>query len=193
MIPCIKNLRKSVHILKYISISFPGLESLVQRREGRSPHLFASYELHEKTGGVHNRCIYSNILHRPRGAFDLVDLDILLQRLKTRFGYRSDPLKWIRSCLSERTQVVTIDGVFSHRDTLTCNVPQGSVLGADFYSDFAAPVEETVKDVVSNHYYADDNYAKKLLWGRWKKQLVEWNHGWMQTYWSSIETKQRSW
>ena len=90
-------------------------------------------------------------------AFDLVDHDILLQRLETRFCYRSDPLKWVRSYLSGRTQVVTVDRVFSHRDTLTCNVPQGSVLGADFYSDFTAPVEETVKDVVSNHYYADDS------------------------------------
>ena len=29
--------------------------------------MFASYELLEKTWGVHRRCIYSNIPHRPRG------------------------------------------------------------------------------------------------------------------------------
>ena len=67
-IPWIKNLRKLVHILKYISISFPGLERSVQRREGRSPHLFASYELLGKTGGVHRRCIYSSNPH-PHGVW----------------------------------------------------------------------------------------------------------------------------
>ena len=51
-IPCIKNLRKQVLILKYISISFLGLERSVQIRQGRSPHSLACYKLLEKTEGV---------------------------------------------------------------------------------------------------------------------------------------------
>ena len=35
--PGIKNLRKYVHILKYISISFPGLERSVQRKKREVP------------------------------------------------------------------------------------------------------------------------------------------------------------
>ena len=36
---------------------------------------------------------------------------------------------WFESYLSEREQFVTINGVESKRNKITCGVPQGSVLG----------------------------------------------------------------
>ena len=35
-------------------------------------------------------------------------------------------------------------------------MPQGSILGADMYSDLTAPAEEVIGQSVNDHYYADD-------------------------------------
>ena len=48
-------------------------------------------------------------------AFDTVDHNILLRRLKTSFGVTSDALKWFDSYLSGRTQRVIVDGKHSER------------------------------------------------------------------------------
>ena len=90
-------------------------------------------------------------------AFDLVDHDILLQRLHLRFGLCDTVLKWVTSYLKNRTQVVSIDGIMSKESEQDCSVPQGAVLGADMYSDYTAPVTETVEPEVDDHYYFDDS------------------------------------
>ena len=67
--------------------------------------------------------------------------------------------RMVGSYLSDRTQVVSVEGVFSNRDKLHWNVPQGTVLaiGSDQYSDYTAPVKEAVGTEVKDHYYADDS------------------------------------
>ena len=45
------------------------------------------------------------------------------------YGVRNDSQAWFESYLSEREQFVTINGVESKRNKITCGVPQGSVLG----------------------------------------------------------------
>ena len=66
-------------------------------------------------------------------AFDLVEHDILLKKLKV-YGVEEGTSDWIRSYLTERHQAVWIDHVLS--DFLPCNtgVPQGSNLGPMFFS-----------------------------------------------------------
>ena len=46
------------------------------------------------------------------------------------------------------------------KKTMTCNVPQGSVLGAPFYSDYTEPVGDVIRlyDVIP-HFYADDSQS----------------------------------
>ena len=61
-------------------------------------------------------------------AFDTVDHQILLKKME-HYGIRDTPKVWFHNYLSEREQFVCIDGIESDKKTITCGVPQGSVLG----------------------------------------------------------------
>ena len=61
-------------------------------------------------------------------AFDTVDHGILLTKLY-HYGIRGNALDWFSSYLSDRQQYVTYNGVSSSPKSITCGVPQGSILG----------------------------------------------------------------
>ena len=61
-------------------------------------------------------------------AFDTVDHKILLGKL-FKYGIRGEILKWFESYLNNRTQYVNIQDNKSQTKTITCGVPQGSILG----------------------------------------------------------------
>ena len=62
-------------------------------------------------------------------AFDIIDHNILLQRLEHLYGISGTPLNWSRSYLPNRTQTVIINNRLSQLSMLNFGVPQGSVLG----------------------------------------------------------------
>ena len=62
-------------------------------------------------------------------AFDTVDHEILLHRLKSSFGIGMVIFEWIGSFLTNRTQAVVFRGERSSVCRLNCGVSQGSVLG----------------------------------------------------------------
>ena len=59
-------------------------------------------------------------------AFNTVDHGILLAKLK---GIGVSSVSWFGSYLSQRSQCVEVDGVRSDFMSITCGVPQGSILG----------------------------------------------------------------
>lgn len=61
-------------------------------------------------------------------AFDMVDHKILLDKLWMA-GVRGVPHKWFKSYLFEREQCVKIGNSCSGSGSISCGVPQGSVLG----------------------------------------------------------------
>ena len=61
-------------------------------------------------------------------AFDTVNHKILLKKLYA-YGIRGSILKWLDSYLSDRLQYVYYNGSESNSDSITCGVPQGSILG----------------------------------------------------------------
>ena len=77
-------------------------------------------------------------------AFDTVDHNILLNRLKHMFGITDVALDWFTSYLSDRSQKVSIAGAYSVSRFLECCVPQGSVLGPQLYSQYTRPIGDII-------------------------------------------------
>ena len=61
-------------------------------------------------------------------AFDTVDQTILLKKLH-KLGIRGLAYAWIKGYLTNRKQFVSSNNVTSSNKTITCGVPQGSILG----------------------------------------------------------------
>ena len=93
-------------------------------------------------------------------AFDTIDHQItwiIVQRMKDIFGVQGDALKWVASYLTERYQVVNIDGHISSSAQLLYGVPQISVMGPKKYTMYTKPLGEIIrKHGLGYHIYADD-------------------------------------
>ena len=61
-------------------------------------------------------------------AFDLVDHNILLQKL-AEYNFDAKSLSWFRSYLKDRKQMVKVNGSTSEQSPISSGVPQGSILG----------------------------------------------------------------
>jgi len=80
-------------------------------------------------------------------AFDTVDHLILFDVLQKRFGVTGPALTWFQSYFSNRTQTVLVSGQSSSVTTLSCGVPQGSVLGPKTFIAYT----EDVDDIFARH------------------------------------------
>ncbi len=61
-------------------------------------------------------------------AFDTVNHNILLVKL-LHYGFTGVTYKWFYNYIHNRQQFVNLNGLTSERATITCGVPQGSILG----------------------------------------------------------------
>ena len=90
-------------------------------------------------------------------AFDTVDHSILLERLQSCIGVGGTALKWCSSYLFGRNQRVCIGDSVSDPVYLNYSVPQGSVLGPQWFLIYTYPLRNIVsKYNLSYHSYADD-------------------------------------
>ena len=87
-------------------------------------------------------------------AFDTVDHSILHMKLEA-LGLGQDILCWFRSYLSQRQQLVDVSGTFSQPRTITCGVPQGSILGPLLFLIYVNDMSAVVKNKLL--LYADDS------------------------------------
>ena len=90
-------------------------------------------------------------------AFDTVDHKILLSRLQYYLGIHGISLDWWKSYLINRPQHVCIGNAISKPVILDYSVPQGSVLGPQWFTVYTFPVRDIIlKYNINYHVYADD-------------------------------------
>ena len=63
-------------------------------------------------------------------AFDIIDYNTLLHRLRFSFDIHEKVLSWCKSYFSRRSQQVLINDIRSDEFSLKCDVPQRSCLGS---------------------------------------------------------------
>ena len=61
-------------------------------------------------------------------AFDTLDHDTMLEKLYS-LGFLDSAVFWFKAYLTNRTQSVNVNGVFSDPQSIQFGVPQGSILG----------------------------------------------------------------
>ena len=89
--------------------------------------------------------------------FDTVDHATLHFGLESTAGITSSALQWISSYIHNRTQSVSINGTLSSKTVLLYGVPQGSVLGPQFFIIYTGPIAGIAKKHgLQVHLYADD-------------------------------------
>ena len=107
---------------------------------------------------IDDQCESVLVLLDLSAAFDTIDHEILLERLRFRYGFSNLVLQWFTSYLIDRPQRIVLDKFSSQPRRLSCGVPQGSVLGPVLFSLYISLLE----DVIMAHglnamMYADDS------------------------------------
>ena len=83
------------------------------------------------------------ILIHLEKVFDTIDLDILLQKLYA-IGFLKHTVNWFQSYLSNRSFLVNL-GNISQPASVSCGVPQGSILGPLLFLIYVNDMSQAVK------------------------------------------------
>ncbi len=96
--------------------------------------------------------------------FDTVDHNILLERLENWVGLSGMALKWFRSYLEGRGYYVSIGEHKSQWTSMTCGVPQGSILAPLFCCLHVLPLSQIMRKKRIAYIYAFSRrfYPKRL-------------------------------
>ena len=108
-----------------------------------------TYSLHNKIG---TDIIYFDFAK----AFDTVNHDILLAKLKYKFKIEGRMLKFLCNYLSSRKQRVVLSNKFSSTLPVMSGVPQGSILGPLLFILFINDIYKSISPETNISLYADD-------------------------------------
>ena len=93
-------------------------------------------------------------------AFDTVNHSTLIEKLY-HYGIRGNAVEWFRSDLSDISQYVSYNGVRSNSKSITCGVPQGSILGPLLYLININDLYNICRDYVPMLFADDTNLFYK--------------------------------
>ena len=97
-------------------------------------------------------------------AFDMVDHDILISVLQTKFGVKGKALDWYKSYLNDRLCKFNVGKEYSTPRELMFLVPQGSHGGPILYLAYSSTIREVISDnSISLNVFADDHSLDKDL------------------------------
>ena len=96
-------------------------------------------------------------------AFDSVNHDVLLNKLKYQFGIGGHLLNFIKNYLKGRKQRVALDGSFSEFANVDSGVPQGSIIGPLLFVLFINDIVEVLNMGSNILMYADDTKIWRVI------------------------------
>ncbi len=121
-----------------------------------------------------NKNIRSDVIYFDFAkAFDSVNHDIILLKLKTIYNINGLLLAFISNYLSGRWQQAVINGSISDRLPVLSGVPQGSILGPSLFVLFINDMTRGVHVGTNIMLYADDTKI-------WREMVVEEDHNILQ-------------
>ena len=104
--------------------------------------------------GFDKGMITGMILIDLQKAFDTTYHDVPLQKLHA-IGLSKDTVNWFKSYLSNRSFLVNLGINFSQPASVSCGVPQGSILGPLLFLLYVSDMSQAVKCHL--FLYADDS------------------------------------
>lgn len=89
---------------------------------------------------------------------------MLLQKLNS-YGIRGIVNDWLRSFLTNRKQIVCVNGFNSPTESVLCGVPQGSTLGPLLFIIYINDLNKLLKKCIVHHFADDTNliFASKKI------------------------------
>ena len=123
-------------------------------RENHSTNLCLSYLTDKILKSFDEGLLTGMILINLQKAFDSIDHEILLQKLKA-IRFSKATLQWLNSYLSELIFLVNIESKLWDFGKVSCGVPEGSILGPLLFLIYVSDMPQAFKSTL--RLYADDS------------------------------------
>ena len=106
-------------------------------------------------------------------AFDSVNHDCILEKLKYKFNIDGLMLKFIKEYLKDRKQRVVVDNEISYTLDVKSGVPQGSILGPLLFVIFINDIQTVVSPGTKIALYADDTKIWRQMQSKYDYDILQ--------------------